>query len=105
MYNSTWEGGLRVYSYNGDELEIDGEWLMMKIENHFGWEVISYANNIDYLDLYGSYSMGKIIEIKKFIYDTYPCVGMVEPRLNSIRIHFKTKINFIYNSLITDYLN
>ena len=105
MYNTVWEGGLKIFSYNENGLEIDGGWLFRKLLSHHNWEIISYAGYDYHIDLHGNYPKGKIIELKKFFYDTYPCVSLVEPRSYSLRIHFKTIINFTYNSLNTSGLN
>jgi hypothetical protein len=80
---------------NGD-IEIRGKWLFNKMLQ-FEWDIISYFIKNNELHLYGMYSDDKIVEIKKFFYDSYPYVLSVYPQNSELCIYFSTNINFTMN--------
>ena len=93
-----YDRGMRVYTVGDFGMELSGSWLFTRLKE-MGCDICTYSYNDDKVDLYGHYPRATFVGIKKFIYDNYPYISLVEPRIYGIRIHFKTKISFNYNSL------
>ena len=99
MESFKYDKGMKVYTVYDWGMELSGKWLFNRL-GELGCDICTYSYNDDKLDLYGEYPKDTFIGIKKFFYDNYPYSSLVEPRKYGIRIHFKTKISFNYNSLV-----
>ena len=64
-----------------------------------GCDLNSYQYGENNIELFGNYPKDKIISIKKFFHDNYPCIRTVEPRKMGIKIYFLCKITLMYGGL------
>jgi len=92
-----WDAGLRVFSIWGSDLELSTDWLFKKLRDDHDCDIQTYAYSESAIYLWGNYPKHNFPKIKKFFYDTYPCVEKIEPATFGIRIFFKCKVILIGN--------
>jgi len=94
MHTTRYAEGMDIYTIDDGCLEVSPKWLFSKL-SVMGCDISTYSYNENKIDIYGEYPKSKFIEIKKFFYDNYPFVSIIEPRKYGIRVHFKveTKIS------------
>ena len=98
MYTSKYEAGHRIYAMWDDILDINLEWLFESLSS-FGCEIDAYISGKQRIDLICFYPHNKLVKIKKFINDKYPCVDSIAPTLRGMTIYFKININIDQESI------
>jgi hypothetical protein len=96
---SKWDDGLRIFSIRGTDLKLSTEWLFKKLRFDLECDVQTYAYSESKIYLWGSYKRENCPKIKKFFYDSYPCVEKIEFVTFGIRVYFKCRV------LLTDNYN
>lgn len=92
MNIKSYQDGTLIYNIFDDVMVICGDWLFDKLRE-LSCEIFTYSNHGNYIDLHGSYLKENVIKIKKFLYDNYQFVSIVETRKYGFRVHFKIEVN------------
>jgi len=90
-----WEGKFNVYKY-GSYLSIGHTFLFCAL-NKIGFEVMCFDTKDNLLYLNGYYPKENTSNIKKFFFDTYPCVANIIPGKTGLKVYFKTEIEINQN--------
>jgi hypothetical protein len=96
-YRSVYKNGKTVFVENNGRIEISIFWLEDKM-NEFGFQIDTFSYLPYAINLYGAYPKLQSVDIKKFFYDNYPYVILVETKRYGFRINFSKKVRVVYNS-------
>jgi uncharacterized pyridoxamine 5'-phosphate oxidase family protein len=92
---SCWDDGVLVWSFDDGILTIKSKWLYKKLRDDFDFDIFVYSFKKNFFYLSGSYPKNKALEIKKFLYDSYPIIKYIILTSDGIEVNFNTDIKYI----------